>query len=102
VPWYIGSGQRIRPADKGDLAAGLPYLQQLLQLLPALRIVVIIGQKPSFAEKFITASRPDVETVRTPHPSPLYVNHLPGNREKILGALRGVGRNLQPGARDAG
>ena len=99
---YIGSGQRIRAADKGDLAAGLPYLEQLLQLLPALRIVVIMGQKPGFAEKYIAASRPDVEVVRSPHPSPLYVNRQPGNREKILGALRGVARNLQPGNRDAG
>jgi uracil-DNA glycosylase len=102
VPWYIGSGQKIRAADRGDLAAGLAHLQQLLQLLLALRIVVIIRQKPTFAEKYIAASRPGVEIVGAPHPSPLYVNHLPANREKILGVLRGVARNLQPGARDAG
>jgi hypothetical protein len=71
-------------------------------LLPALRIVVIIGQKPIFAEKYIAASRPGVEIVRSPHPSPLYVNHRPGNREKILEAFRGVARNLQLGARGEG
>jgi uracil-DNA glycosylase len=94
VPWYIGSGQRIRPAQKGDLAAGLPYLQQLLRLLPALRTVVIMGQKATFAETHIRASRPDVAIVRSPHPSPLYVNNRLGNRENILQALRGVARNL--------
>jgi uracil-DNA glycosylase len=94
VPWYIGSGTRIRPAEGNDLAAGLPYLQQLFQLLPPLRIVVIMGKKPALAEKHIRAWRPDVDIYLSSHPSPLYVNRRPGNREKILGVLRNVARSL--------
>src|ERR1039458_1274416 len=88
VPWYIGSGEKIRPAQTADLTAGLSHLQKLLQLLPALRTVVIMGQKPTFAEKYIMAGRPGVAIMRSPHPSPLYVNHRPGNRENILTVFR--------------
>jgi hypothetical protein len=35
VPWYIGSGSKIRPAQKPDLESGLWYLERMLQLLPA-------------------------------------------------------------------
>jgi hypothetical protein len=71
VPWYIGSGQKIRPAQTDDLAEGLPYLLELLRLLPALRIVVIMGQKPTSAKHHIRTARPDLVIVRSPHPSPL-------------------------------
>lgn len=94
VPWYIGSGQKIRPARKDDLAEGLPYFMELLRLLPGLRIVIIMGQKPTSAEKHIRTARPDLQIVRSPHPSPLYVNHRPGNRENILGVLQSVSQTL--------
>jgi hypothetical protein len=94
APWYIGSSQRIRAAQKGDLAAGLPYLLELLQLLPALRIVVLMGQKPTSAEGTIRAARPDLDIVQSPHPSPLYVNHHPSNRQNILWVLQSVSSNL--------
>ena len=94
VPWYIGSGRKIRPAGGADLAAGLPYLRQLLPLLPSLRIVVIMGQKAAFAEKHIAMALPDVQIVRSPHPSPLYVNHQLGNRDKILRVLQAVAQSL--------
>jgi uracil-DNA glycosylase len=94
VPWYIGSGQKIRPARSEDLAAGIPHLVELLLLLPALRIVVIMGQKPTAAERHIRTVRPEIEIVRSPHPSPLYVNHRPNNRENILKAFRTVSQRL--------
>src|SRR5207302_3571865 len=37
VPWYIGSGSRIRPANSGDIAIGLRLLDSLFDLLPRLR-----------------------------------------------------------------
>ena len=97
VPWYIGTGQKIRPARSEDLAAGLPHLMELLQLLPALRIVVIMGHKPTFAERHIKTARPDMEIVRSPHPSPLYVNHHPNNRDNILRIFRSVSQRLSCG-----
>lgn len=40
VPWYIGSDRKIRPADSDDLLEGRRYIQELRELLPALRVVV--------------------------------------------------------------
>ena len=65
VPWYIGPDEKIRPARHADLAAGLPHLQRVLELLPELRIVVFIGKKSTFAEKHIRAARPDPGTATT-------------------------------------
>jgi uracil-DNA glycosylase len=94
VPWYIGSGKKIRPAEAADLAVGVRHLEQLLQMLPALRVVVIMGKKAIFAEEHIRRARPGVEIIRSPHPSPLYVNNRAGNKEKILSALQSVARSL--------
>ena len=43
VPWYIGTGTRIRPANRTDIAQGVGPLVELLELLPALRAVVLVG-----------------------------------------------------------
>ena len=50
VPWYIGSDRKIRPADSTDIAAGIESLRELMQLLPKLRIVVLVGKKAQKAE----------------------------------------------------
>src|ERR1019366_1837146 len=84
VPWYIGSGEKIRPANNDDIEEGLRYLDRLIPLLPNLRIVVTMGQKANRAEKYLTRVRPLMQTVQSPHPSPLYINRQPGNRDKIL------------------
>jgi len=83
VPWYVGSGQRIRPANSGDIAAGGAPLLQLLQLLPELRAVVFLGRKAERAEGAVATARPDLRRFKSPHPSPLVINH-PGNRGRIL------------------
>ena len=94
VPWYIGSGQKIRAAKQADLTAGLSHLQRILEILLNLRIVVIMGQKPTFAAQHIRAARPELEIMRSPHPSPLYVNNRPGNRDTILSVLKIVSQSL--------
>jgi len=45
VPWYIGNEQktRIRAATGDDVAASLKYLLKLVELLPNLRCVVLVG-----------------------------------------------------------
>ena len=45
VPWYIGSRSRIRPANSRDIDVSLRFLDSLLNLLPGLRAIVLIGQK---------------------------------------------------------
>lgn len=88
VPWYIGSGKRIRAATIQDLEAGLRPLSRLLDLLSNVRVVVFVGQK---AEKAAPQfSRIKYKMFRCPHPSPMFVNNRPGNRDKILRVLTEV------------
>ena len=90
VPWYIGTGIRIRPANRADIAQGIGPLAELLPLFPALRAIVLVGQKPGAARRAIVELRPQVRIFDTPHPSPLFVNNKPGNRGRLLGALNDV------------
>jgi len=90
VPWYVGKDRRIRPVVSGDIQLGLPYLERLLSLLPALRLVVLVGKKAGQARSSIQAWASYVTIVDVPHPSPLFVNRLPGNRGLILQGLREV------------
>lgn len=88
VPWYIGSGTKIRAATSSDLEAGLKPLPRLLEQLPKVRTVVLVGRKAERAESQI--SRMKYSVFRCPHPSPLFVNNAPGNRDKILSVFRQV------------
>jgi uracil-DNA glycosylase len=88
VPWYIGSGTRIRAATRPDLVAGLQPLPRLLQLLPRLKTVVLVGKKAQNALPRLDASKYTLFTC--PHPSPMFVNRAPGNRARILEILKQV------------
>lgn len=90
VPWYIGNDQRIRAADRQDIKEGVPVLLQLLDLLPALEVIVLIGAAAQRAEPEIQRLRPNLPIFRCPHCSPLFVNRAPGNRDTILAVLRHV------------
>jgi hypothetical protein len=84
VPWYIGTGMRIRAADKTDTEAGIRALTRVLDLLPKLRAAVLIGRKAERASQLVAQLRPTVRVFKSPHPSPLFVNNAPGNRQRIL------------------
>lgn len=95
VPWYIGTGTRIRPATTDDVEDGFRYLRELLGLLPRLRAVFLVGRNAQKAERRLARMRPDLSIFKSPHPSPLFVNNKPGNRDVILGALRKVAQFLE-------
>lgn len=88
VPWYIGTGKRIRAATATDLEAGIKPLPRLLRLLPKLRVVVLVGKKAGKAASLITNENPALQLLSCPHPSPVFVNRSPGNKDKILGVFR--------------
>lgn len=96
VPWYIGTGSKIRAATPADLEAGLKPLPRLLELLPRVRTVVLVGRKAERAQPHINEVRYRVFT--SPHPSPLFVNNAPGNRERLLSAFRQVRDAVVPRA----
>ena len=90
VPWYIGSGRRIRAANAQDVETGAGSLERLLNLLPDLRSVVFLGSHAAKSAPMIGRLRPGLETFFVPHPSPMFVNRAPGNRERILAVLKVV------------
>ena len=90
VPWYIGSGTKIRAATSKDVKKGLQPLAELLGLLPKLRIVVFLGRKAEYAGAEVVRIKPALKVFRIPHPSPSYCNRAPGNRQNILNALQEV------------
>ncbi|WP_111658002.1 uracil-DNA glycosylase [Alcanivorax indicus] len=94
VPWYIGSGTKIRPARSADIASGVESLANLFQLMPKLRLVVLVGAKARNARKHIQSVAPPLGLLSSPHPSPMFVNRRPGNREATLNSWRTVSMSL--------
>ena len=90
VPWYIGSGPHVRPANAKDIEKGTESLAELLQLLPKLRVIVLVGQKAQKALNYAKVLAPSLVILDCPHPSPLFVNRKPGNRQLLLTKLRQV------------
>lgn len=97
VPWYIGSGARIRPANSADIAAGIESLAELLQLLPKLRAIVLVGSKAQKAEGYIRVIAPHLKIFTSPHPSPMFINRKPENRGTLLRHWRTVQAFLESG-----
>lgn len=94
VPWYIGSENRIRPANRTDIQLGVASLQDLINLLPMLRGVVLVGGKAQSAIDHVRALRRDIFIETSPHPSPLFVNRKPEHRQIILDAFYRVKSRL--------
>ena len=88
VPWYIGSGTKIRPAKRDDVREADLWLKELLAILHQLRIVVFVGQKALHAQSVVQGCRPDVEVMAMPHPSPMFINRDSGNRDRVMAALK--------------
>lgn len=94
VPWYIGSGQRIRAAKTKDIRQGIDSLAELLALLPCLQAVVLVGKKAQKVEKHIRAVAPQLNIFTSPHPSPMFVNRKPENRSLLLNDWQHVQKSL--------
>lgn len=100
VPWYIGTGEKIRPATTDDIDAGLPYLHSLIDLLPNLQIVVLIGKKAQRVKEELKSRYANIRIFECYHPSPLVLNTNPRNRQKILEALKPVSEFLSKAVSD--
>jgi hypothetical protein len=95
VPWYIGAGARIRPASAGDISSGIESLDELLSLLPQIRGVALLGRKAQKAEAHIRTLRPNLFVESCPHPSPVFVNRRPVNREVLLSSFRRIQARME-------
>lgn len=92
VPFYIGAENRamIRAARARDLDAGRPWLIELLDLLPQLKVVVLLGRKAQRARKLVKELRPDVCTIIGWHPSPRAINRVPSRRQDLQNVFQDV------------
>lgn len=90
VPWYIGTGCKIRPANMKDIEKGKKYLIRLLSLLPHLQVIVLGGKKAQKALSLVNEANLSISLLKMPHPSPLFVNNKPENRLIILQSLKNI------------
>jgi uracil-DNA glycosylase len=94
VPWYIGGPTKIRAANSQDIDEGIKSLDSLLNLLPKLKAIVLLGKKAQRAETRISKLRPNIRIFRSLHPSPLCVNRFDSNRATIQDAFEEVANYL--------
>ena len=83
VPWYVGTGQRIRPVKISDIEQALPFLKRLLALLKGLRVIVLVGKKAQRAGSRISKIT-EIQTVYSYHPSNQSLNRNPNRYSDIL------------------
>ena len=88
VPWYVGDGTKIRAVNASDRAEAQPWLAELLELLTALRVVILCGDAAQRGWDEYNGPRPlDLWVVRCPHPSPVNLRTRPDARDEILEAF---------------
>jgi uracil-DNA glycosylase len=93
VPWFVGTGEEKAALFAGEAVAAAPLVEELLLVLPSVRVVVLVGGGARKFEKQIRRARRDVRVVNCPMPSPLWVNRSrEANRRRILDVLLEVRR----------
>lgn len=70
IPWYLGNADmsRIRPPRSEEIKMALPYLEQLIRLMPNLTCIVLVGSEAAKAHVYLSARTP-LRMVRCHHPS---------------------------------
>lgn len=87
LPWQLSAGGVVTPTA-AQVKAATPAALELLTLLPALRVVVLVGGKAQGGWKFVSPSLPrPLPTVNCPHPSPRYFATDPQAPVRALSAL---------------
>lgn len=92
VPWYLPSldGKSTKSPKPADILQAQPWLEELLSLLPRLKLVVPMGASAlSGWMRYLTGSaeRPILPTLAVPHPSPQRLNTDAAARPRILNAF---------------
>ena len=89
VPWYVGDGTRIRAVNTDDINQAFVHLADLIELLPDLKVVVLVGKKAQSAQSQIEELT-RVPIVNTPHPSARVFNMWPDKKDEMKEQLREV------------
>ncbi len=89
VPWVIHApGARNRAPRRAEIVAGIALVPGLLECLPRLRVVVLAGSVAARAASLIAQTRPELQVLAMPHPSPVYVNTALTIAPGIVSTLR--------------
>ena len=94
VPWYLGTGRKVRAAKKPDIKLGTPYLLRLTRLLPRLRVIVLVGGKAQTVETELRLRLKGVDIIQTLHPSPKALNRKQENKKVLIRQLKQVRKAL--------
>jgi uracil-DNA glycosylase len=89
VPWYIGSsdGSAIRAANGEDVRDGMKYLPLLLDAMPNLKCIILVGGAARRAHIFLSRLT-TARIVSCHHPSMRVVNSNPKAPEENIELLR--------------
>ena len=93
IPWYVGTGTHIRPVNSADIRQALPYLQELLVLLPRLEMIVLVGRKAQSAGPQISLLTP-LTIMHTYHMSALVFNTSPERKKQTEEAFQDIAQFL--------
>lgn len=89
VPWYLGDEerQRIRGATAVDVRSGLKYLKLLVDSMPRLECIVLVGAAARKAHVFLSQAT-TARILSCHHPSAQALNANPSAAEENLAVLR--------------
>ena len=93
VPWYIGENGHIKPAPKEDIKQAMPYLKDLLLLLPNLELIMLVGGKAQSAGLQIRQFT-SLPIKYTHHMSARVFNVWPEKRRLIQEAFGDIAKEL--------
>ena len=96
VPWYVGTGQHILPVNSADIRQALPYLRELLTLLPHLEMIVLVGRKAESAKPQIQQLTP-LPIMHTHHMSARVFNVWPEKKKQTEEAFQAMAELLSKG-----
>jgi len=89
VPWYIGNQSKssIRAAKGKDIQSGISYLQPIIEAMPALKCIVLVGSAARRAHIFVSQIT-DARILSCHHTSAKVMNTNPNALAENIRVLR--------------
>jgi hypothetical protein len=92
IPWFLGSGTRVRRPTAAEVGQSVPYLSDLLTLLGRRRrlAALVLGDVARRCFEQVRAPH-RLRVFRFPHPGPHLMRRNPERFEELVGLLRNTG-----------
>ena len=89
VPWYIGNGTKIRAANAADIKEGAVWLTEVVNAMPNLKGIVLVGEKARGAHVAIS-KHVMLPILSIHHPSAQAMNGKPEKWNENVAVLKNV------------